>query len=186
MNMNLIKGLDAYHKGALYEKQILSLLRSESKICWSWKTTPLHILVDSGHCRFHNNNRFASLSGLQNNPLSDTGVDLVILEEDTSNGLRKLIFVQIKNYEDLLSLNDLSGILFWLLHSEENIHGLIIYSGKLSRELREWEKMRKIKFRHVPYDSQQSVKYYPTPTIPIRKEQIIPNPFSAFAFSDSP
>jgi hypothetical protein len=182
--MDSMRGLASYNKGRKYENQILSLFRSEGFLCWKWDQIPLHILVDSEHCRFQNNNFLLTLSGLSSNPLRDTGVDMVILRADTNQGLRELVFVQIKNYEDMLSINDLSGFLLWVLHAGDNISGLVVYSGRLTRELREWENVGKLKFRHVPYEENTILKRYPDPSIPIRK--LVPSselhPFDVFEY----
>jgi hypothetical protein len=164
---NGMKTLAAYEKGALYEQQILELFRSEGRIAWFWNRTPLHVLIESGHPRFHANDpKIFKCSPVAKNPLRDTGVDIVI--QKGFEGNNELIFVQVKNYEGTLYINDLSGILYWVLHAPPNISGLIVHSGGLSRELKMWAKIRKINFMYVPFEpplSGRVAKRSPSPIV---------------------
>ena len=104
-------------KGYTYEQYIYDKLRSD-KInfddVWFFKNTPEYIIAKTSlYDSYHIYSKYRN---------DDIGADLVAIKNNV------VFFIQCKNYDDIISINDLSS--FYFLLYEYNLNGLVYYNGK--------------------------------------------------------
>lgn len=113
-------------KGRLYENQIVNYIINElGKEAFLWKNTPEYILIENGIIGSHNANAIMGKNNCEN-PLQDTSVDIIQLEDDNSCSL-----IQCKNG---VTMENLAGFTFWMLAFEE-LNGYVYYTSKLSKNI---------------------------------------------------
>ncbi len=138
-NFNQIKGL-------AYENQILDLLRRD-KEAYLWKYTPENILIDNGLIGSHNSARLKRKDDREN-PLQDTGVDIISMETATECSL-----VQCKNgYKSGVTMNDLAGFMCWIA-TMNTTKGYVYYTDKLSNNIKLLPNQNRIQYIQVPFDT---------------------------------
>jgi superfamily II DNA or RNA helicase len=158
-------------KGYKYEKDIKNYIINElGKKAYLWSETPETILVEKGIIGSHNELRLKRKEN-QSNPLRDTGVDIIQMEEN------EISFIQCKNgYSKGLRMEDLAGFSLMTLHHYEKIcNGYVYYTDKLSYNILSLPQIEKIKYikkyfsdqennnknevkKIIPYDYQLEVK----------------------------
>jgi hypothetical protein len=105
-------------KGTNYEFQIRDyIINSLNKKAYLWSDTPESILLNNGLIGSHNQNRIIRKENKEN-PLQDTGIDIIQIESSDSVSL-----VQCKNgYKNGITMSDLAGFALWML-SLDNVKG---------------------------------------------------------------
>jgi superfamily II DNA or RNA helicase len=139
INFNQIKGL-------AYENQILDLLRRD-KEAYLWKYTPENILIENGLIGSHNSARLKRKDDREN-PLQDTGVDIISMETATECSL-----VQCKNgYKSGVTMPDLAGFMCWIA-TMNTTKGYVYYTDKLSNNIKLLPNQNRIQYIQVPFDT---------------------------------
>ncbi len=141
--------MDNQIKGFEYEKFIRDYIIKEYNVeCYLWSETPETLLIEKNIIGSHNEARLTRKENKEN-PLRDTGVDLIIL----NNG--KISFVQCKNgYNNGLVFSDLAGISLWTLTHYDLIEkSYIYYTSKLSPNIKSLPKSNKLEFIRHPLKS---------------------------------
>ena len=127
-------------KGYTYEKYVYDILKTNKNNfddVWYFKTTPEHIIAKTS--LYDSYNIYTQYRN------DDIGADLVGIKNDI------VFFIQCKNYDDTISINDLSSFYF-LLH-EYDLNGLVYYNGKLSSRINDLSK-GKVPFINMPFNNQ--------------------------------
>ena len=148
-------GTENQIKGAAYERQIVNLIR-QSRPAYLWKYTPEGILIQNGMISSHNANRLNRKNNKNDseNPLMDTGIDIIVMENETECGL-----VQCKNgYKNGIRIEDLAGFWSWAAVLS-NKKAYVYYTSKLTRRIQSLPTQDRIHFIRVPFDT----SYMPTP-----------------------
>jgi len=130
-------------KGYLYEKQIKDyIINHLDKPAYLWAETPETILIEAGIIGTHNELRLRRKEN-KLNPLRDTGVDVIQIENDN-----KISFIQCKNgYLHGLRMEDLAGFSLMALHHYGKIHkGYVYYTDKLSYNITSLPSNKKIEY----------------------------------------
>jgi superfamily II DNA or RNA helicase len=134
-------------KGLAYENQILDLLRRD-KEAYLWKYTPENILIENGLIGSHNSARLKRKDDREN-PLQDTGVDIISMETATECSL-----VQCKNgYKSGVTMNDLAGFMCWIA-TMNTTKGYVYYTDKLSNNIKLLPNQNRIQYIQVPFDAE--------------------------------
>jgi len=123
-------------KGKTYEEFILQNLLSEYDNVYFFKETPEYIISKT---KLYNN--YELYNKYKN---CDIGADLVAVKDDV------VYFIQCKNHEQSISINDLCSFYFLILEFELN--GIVIYNGKLSERLLDLAQ-GKIKYINIPFNN---------------------------------
>jgi len=123
-------------KGKTYEEFVLQNLLSEYDNVYFFKETPEYIITKT---KLYNN--YELYNKYKN---CDIGADLVAVIDDV------VYFIQCKNHEQTISINDLCSFYFLILEYELN--GIVIYNGKLSERLLDL-KQNIIKYYNLPYNN---------------------------------
>ena len=112
-------------KGQRYELQIKSFIKDRlDKIAYIWHEAPERILLKNNIIGSHNQNRIRRIE-YKENPLQDTGVDIIQMEENDICSL-----VQCKNgYKNGVTIKDLGGFFAWLFSLNE-LKGYVYYTDK--------------------------------------------------------
>jgi len=133
-------------KGKEYEIQIRDyIINNLNKQAFLWEDTPEKILINSKIIGNHNNNRLIRKNNKEN-PIQDTGIDVIQVNED---GLCSL--VQCKNgYNNGLTIKDLSGFMSWMA-CLNNLYGYVYYTSKLSNPIKTLPITDRIKFIKCDY-----------------------------------
>lgn len=76
---------------------------------------------------------------------SDIGADIVAIKNNI------IYFIQCKNYDNVISINDLST--FYFLLYEFQLNGIVYYSGRLSERINDLSQ-GKVPFIHMPFNNQ--------------------------------
>jgi hypothetical protein len=136
-------------KGYLYEIQIRDyIINSLNKPAYLWSHTPETILLENNIISTHNDARLKrkELKEDKLNPLQDTGIDIIQLENDG-----KCSIVQCKNgYKKGITMNDLAGFMCWMTHLDK-LDGYVYYTNKLSINLRSLSPNPRIHYVKEPY-----------------------------------
>ena len=124
-------------KGDDYELFIRNFIRRKlNKKAYLWSHTPETILIKAGIIGSHNEHRLKRKDN-KDNPLQDTGIDIIQVNEDESVSL-----VQCKNgYEKGLTMGDLAGFSLWMA-SLDKLIGYVYYTHKLSHNITSLPKNR--------------------------------------------
>ena len=124
-------------KGDEYEVYIRDhIINDLNKQAYLWSHTPETILIEHNIIGSHNEHRLRRKEN-KLNPLHDTGIDIIQVNEDKSISL-----VQCKNgYEKGLVMSDLAGFGLWMA-SIDTLKGYVYYTSKLSYNLSSLPKNR--------------------------------------------
>ena len=133
-------------KGYLYELQIRDhIINSLNKKAFLWKHTPETILINNGIIGSHNENRIKRKENVIN-PLQDTGIDIIFLEDET-----KCAIVQCKNgYMKGITMENLAGFMCWMA-TLDKLNGYVYYTDKLSINVKTLPINKRIQFIKQPY-----------------------------------
>jgi superfamily II DNA or RNA helicase len=159
-------------KGNEYEKQIRDYIIHElHKPAYLWHETPETILVEAGIIGSHNENRLRRIEQ-KKNPLNDTGIDIIQLE-DLDKNICSL--VQCKNgYKSGVTMFDLAGFMCWL-SAMDHLTGYIYYTNKLSSNLKSLPPNKRIIYIKKEFIVKNEVKFCSaTKEFSIEKSSLIP------------
>jgi superfamily II DNA or RNA helicase/phage anti-repressor protein len=125
-------------KGNEYEKYVLNFFKSKIDVkAWLFKNTPEYIIAKT--------NLYKSYDLYSKYRNCDIGADIVALIDNN------VYFIQCKNYENVISIDDLASFYF-LLH-EFDLNGYVYYNGTLSERINDLS-MGKVPFIHLPFNNQ--------------------------------
>ena len=147
-------------KGDEYEIQIRNYIINElNKKAYLWSDTPETILIESGIIASHNQHRLTRISNKEN-PLIDTGIDIIQVEDDNLCSL-----VQCKNgYKNGLTMKDLTGFCCWMMMLDK-LDGYVYYTSKLSTNVKELPINKRIQFIKQKYNedivNEETIIYKP-------------------------
>ncbi len=123
-------------KGYSYEDFVSYNLLDEYDSVYKFKDTPEYVIAKTKlYDDLHIYNKYKNC---------DIGADLVAIKND------QVYFIQCKNYDNIISINDLSS--FYFLIYEYELNGIVIYNGKLSERLLDLKK-GKIEYRNLPFNN---------------------------------
>ncbi len=138
--MNKIRG-DAYEIETI--DYIINIL---NKPAYKWDECPESILIKNGIIGSHNQNRLNRKNDKEN-PLPDTGVDVIQIEDDDDT----CSLVQCKNgYKNGITMKDLAGFMCWIA-SLDKLKGYVYYTDKLSHNIMSLPKNDRITFIKLPF-----------------------------------
>ena len=123
-------------KGNNYENYILNKLKLEYDNIWFFKNTPEKILQNTKLL-----DNYEIYTKYKN---CDIGADLVAIKND------QIFFIQCKNHNNTLCINDLQGFYFFLYEFELN--GIVIYSNQISSRIKDLA--NKVSYIHIPFNNQ--------------------------------
>lgn len=123
-------------KGNTYEEYVLNTLLSKYDNVYYFKETPEYIISKT---KLYNN--YEIYNKYKN---CDIGADLVAIKDE------QVYFIQCKNYNNTISINDFCSFYFLILEYELN--GIVYYNGNLSERLLDL-KQNKIKYYNLPYNN---------------------------------
>ena len=126
-------------KGYTYEKYIISFLQQNNEYdnIWLFKDVPEYIIAKTSlYDSYELYNSYRNL---------DIGADIVAIKNNI------VYFIQCKNYDDIISINDLSS--FYFLLYEFELNGIVYYNGKLSKRINDLSR-GKVPYIHVPFNNQ--------------------------------
>jgi superfamily II DNA or RNA helicase len=126
-------------KGYAYEQFVHDQIKISNDFddVWFFKSTPENIIAKTSLY-----DSYETYSKYRN---SDIGADLVAVRNN------KVFFIQCKNYDQTISINDLASYYF-LLH-EHNLNGVVYYNGKLSERITDLSK-QKVPFINLQFNNQ--------------------------------
>jgi len=130
--MNLYKQI----KGNNYELFVLNKLKLQYDEVFLFKFTPERILQQTKLL-----NNYDIYTKYKN---CDIGADLVAVKDN------QVYFIQCKNHNDTLCINDLQG--FYFLLYEFDLNGIVIYSNEISLRIKDLS--NKVQYLHIPYNNQ--------------------------------
>lgn len=138
--MSIIKTLNMA-KGVSYEKHVANILRPEYDNVWLWNDVPESILIK---------NKIIINYDTYSEHRRDIGIDIVAVKDDVCT------FIQCKNYEHNVCINDIAGFLYFMLSN--NVSGTLCYSNGISKQLKDdinekTDTLFKITPIHIPYDN---------------------------------
>lgn len=126
-------------KGDVYEEYVLNYIRnnkSQYDNGWFYKDTPEYVIAKTTlydsydiYCKYRN---------------CDIGADIVAIKNDT------VYFIQCKNYNNIISINDLAS--FYFLIYENQLNGIVYYNGILSERLVNLSK-NKVTYINLEYNN---------------------------------
>jgi superfamily II DNA or RNA helicase/prophage antirepressor-like protein len=129
-------------KGIEYENYVLNELRHEYDHIWLWKNVPEKILIDNKI--IINYEEYSSVR-------KDIGVDIVAIKNS------KYTYIQCKNYENNVCVNDISGFIFFMIMN--GVDGTLCYSNDVSyfikNQIAEKQELMKTKIslRRITFDN---------------------------------
>lgn len=128
-------------KGDRYEIQIRDfIINVLGTPAYLWNHCPESILKQFGIIGSHNENRLRRKENKEN-PLPDTGIDIIQVENNNTCSL-----VQCKNgYKKGLTIGDLAGFMFWIA-TLDKLKGYVYYTDNLSLNVRSMPKNDRIIF----------------------------------------
>jgi superfamily II DNA or RNA helicase len=124
-------------KGYSYEKYILDLSKNDYDDIWFFKDVPEYIIAKTS--------LYDSYELYTKYRNCDIGADLVAIKDD------QIYFIQCKNYDNIISINDLAS--FYFLLYEFKLNGIVYYNGKLSERLTDLSK-NKVKYINIPFNNE--------------------------------
>jgi hypothetical protein len=126
-------------KGYTYEQYIYDYLKKD-KInfddIWFFKQVPEYVIAKTSLY-----DSYDIFSKYRN---ADIGADLIGIKNNI------VYFIQCKNYDNVISINDLSS--FYFLLYEFELNGLVYYNGKLSERICDLSR-GKVPFIHIPFNN---------------------------------
>jgi superfamily II DNA or RNA helicase len=125
----------AHKVGLAYEYYVLDQIKKDYEKVWHWKDFPEKLMYENNlikdydiFCKYR----------------YDIGADLVAFKDN------KYYFIQCKNYNDTILMENLAG--FYFLLFEYNLTGILYYSGTLSQRVKELS-TNKIQFINMPFNN---------------------------------
>ena len=142
-------------KGDNYEIQTRNhIIDVEKKRAYLWHHTPETLLIQNGIIGSHNQRRLRRKYNKLNS-LQDTGIDIVIDNNENDDDTLPCSIVQCKNgYKEGILMEHLAGFIFWCF-SLPLIHGYVYYNSKISRNITELPKNDRIAYLKLPYITQK-------------------------------
>lgn len=133
-------------KGISYENHVVNTLRPEYDNIWLWQDVPESILIE---------NKIITNYTTYSEHRRDIGVDILAVKDNTYT------YIQCKNYEGNVCVNDIAGFIFFMLMNK--VSGMLCYSNGLSKFLNDVINDKqdvpfKITPRHIPYDNAKIVR----------------------------
>jgi len=125
----------AHKVGFTYEYFVLEQIRKDYDKVWHWKDFPEKLMYDNHLIKDYN--IFCKYR-------YDIGADLVAFKDN------KYYFIQCKNYNDTILMENLAG--FYFLLYEYNLTGILYYNGKLSQRVIDLS-TNKIQFINLPFNN---------------------------------
>ena len=131
-------------KGQAYENFVLKHIQNQYDQIWLWSNVPEKILLE--HSIIENYNVYCK-NRISNR--KDIGIDIVGIKSG------KLYFIQCKNYENNVCVNDIAGFLWFLL--TYSVDGILFYSNGISQNIvntlaERYDRMKiKIDHIHLPF-----------------------------------
>jgi superfamily II DNA or RNA helicase len=125
----------AHKVGFTYEYFVLDQIKNDYDKVWHWKDFPEKLMYDNNLIKDYDT--FCKYR-------YDIGADLVALKND------KYYFIQCKNYNDTILMENLAG--FYFLLYEYNLTGILYYNGKLSQRVLDLT-TNKIQFINLPFNN---------------------------------
>jgi len=123
-------------KGNTYEEFVLNNLLNKYDAVYYFKETPEDIIAKT--------KLYSKYDIYQKYKNSDIGADLVAIKDD------QVYFIQCKNFNQTISINDFCSFYFLVLEYELN--GLVYYNGILSERLTDLYQ-GKITYNNLPYNN---------------------------------
>ena len=130
--MNLYKQVKGYE----YEYFILNKLKLQYDEVFLFKYVPERIL--------QNTKLLSNYDIYIKYKNCDIGADLVAVKDN------QVYFIQCKNHNDTLCINDLQG--FYFLLYEFDLNGIVVYSNEISSRIKDLS--NKVQYLHIPYNNQ--------------------------------
>lgn len=160
-------------KGDNYEIQIRDYIINElKKPAYLWKNTPETILIKNGLIGSHNANRIIRkeiAKEVKENPLADTGIDIIQMENDDICSL-----VQCKNgYIKGVTVKDLAGFMVWM-YGMKNLSGYVYYTNSISSKLLlvpPSDKLTFVKQKYIEPDHDSDDKFIADPIKLVYQEE---------------
>jgi predicted helicase len=118
-----------------YEYFVLEQIRKDYDQVWHWKDFPEKLMYENNLIKDYD-----IFSKYRN----DIGADLVAFKDN------KYYFIQCKNFNDTILMENLAG--FYFLLYEYNLTGVLYYSGKLSQRVLDLAN-NKIQFINLPFNN---------------------------------
>ena len=125
--------------GTKYEYYVLEHIRKDYEKVWHWKDFPEKHMYECNLIKDYDKFKKYRL---------DIGADLVAFKEN------KYYFIQCKNFKDTIFIDTLAG--FYFLLYENNLNGILYYSGTLSERLVDLS-TGKIPFINLPFNNENII-----------------------------
>jgi len=125
-----------HDKGYTYEDFVFDNLINEYDTVYKFKETPEYIIAKT--------KLYENLEIYNKYKKCDIGADLVAIKND------QVYFIQCKNFDNTISINDLCT--FYFLIYEYELNGIVIYNGKLSERLIDLKK-NKVTYINLPFNN---------------------------------
>ena len=133
--------------GTAYEYYVLEQIKNDYDKVWHWKDFPEKLMYKNN--LINDYEKFCKYR-------YDIGADLVAFKDN------KYFFIQCKNYNDTILMENLAG--FYFLLYEYNLTGILYYNGKLSQRVIDLS-TNKIQFINLPFNNLTIVKEIEPPLI---------------------
>ncbi len=135
--------------GFTYEYYVLENIREDYEKVWHWKDFPEKLMYENNLIK--NYDIFCKYR-------YDIGADLVAFKDN------KYYFIQCKNFNDTILMENLAG--FYFLLYEYNLTGILYYNGVLSQRVKDLS-TNKIQFINLPFNNNtiDIIENIKTPTI---------------------
>jgi phage anti-repressor protein len=121
--------------GTAYEYYVLEQIKNDYEKVWHWKDFPEKLMYE---------NNLINNYEIYKKYRYDIGADLVAFKDN------KYYFIQCKNYNDTILMENLAG--FYFLLYEYNLTGVLYYNGKLSQRVLDLS-TNKIQFINLPFNN---------------------------------
>ena len=121
--------------GTTYEYYVLEQIKKDYDKVWHWKDFPEKLMYE---------NNLITNYDIFTKYRYDIGADLVALKDN------KYYFIQCKNYNDTILMENLAG--FYFLLYEYNLTGILYYNGNLSQRVLDLS-TNKIQFINLPFNN---------------------------------
>jgi superfamily II DNA or RNA helicase len=125
--------------GTSYEYYVLEHIRKDYEKVWHWKDFPEKLMYELNLIKDYD--KFKKYR-------CDIGADLVAFKDN------KYYFIQCKNFKETIYIDTLAG--FYYLLYENNLNGVLYYSGKLSERLIDLS-TGKIPFINLPFNNENII-----------------------------
>jgi superfamily II DNA or RNA helicase len=138
-------------KGNAYEEQICNELKKTYSDVWLWKDVPQRILIEQKiiYPKFNKNDSIDAVIGIEGKRI-DIGVDIIGCKDGV------YYYIQCKNYEKNIVIDDLAGFLMFL--AMNSVGGILCYTNGVSKNVVNWidayklkSNSNKISLMKIPY-----------------------------------